>query len=340
MRVVASSVNAADLDYLYGRPAMTRMGIGLRRPRSQRLGLDVAGVVEAIGPGASRFSVGDEVFGDLTECGYGAFAEYAIATEEALAPKPSALSFEEAATVPQSAILAIQGLRAWKPVRAGDAVLVNGASGNVGPFAVQLAQAYGAEVTGVCSSAKVDFVRSLGVDDVIDYTRQDYGADGRRWDRILDVAAHRSVFAARRALRPGGVYAWAGGDMWSLLGALTIGPAAVAGDQPQVEPVLVEAVQAVGRGRALAAHRRGQAQAAYRPHLQPGAGARGAALSRGQARPGQARDHHRAVAVAVCRQPDNGVPSSDVDWCEPEQRADVDAGARVPAQDRGGTRVP
>ncbi len=225
VRVVASSVNAADLDYLYGRPAMTRLGIGLRRPKSQRLGLDVAGVVEAIGPGASRFSVGDEVFGDLTECGYGAFAEYAIATEEALAPKPSALTFGEAATVPQSAILAIQGLRAWKPVRAGDAVLVNGASGNVGPFAVQLAQAYGAEVTGVCSSAKVDFVRSLGVDDVIDYTQQDYGADGRRWDRILDVAAHRSVLAARRALRPGGVYAWAGGDMWSLLGAMTIGPA-------------------------------------------------------------------------------------------------------------------
>ena len=127
--------------------------------------------------------------------------------------------------MPQSAVLALQGLRAWKPLKAGQTVLINGASGNVGPFAVQLAQAYGAEVTGVCSTAKVDFVRSLGVDDVIDYTRHDYTASGRRWDRIVDVAAHRSVFAARRALRPGGVYAWAGGDMWSLLGVMTVGTA-------------------------------------------------------------------------------------------------------------------
>ncbi len=225
LQVCASSVNAADLDYLYGRPAMTRMGTGLRRPKSPRLGLDVAGVVESVGPGVTRFAIGDKVFGDLTECGYGAFAEYAIATEEALAPKPAALTFEEAATVPQSAVLALQGLRAWKPLKAGQTVLVNGASGNVGPFALQLARAYGAAVTGVCSTAKVDFVRSLGVDDVIDYTRADYTASGRRWDRIVDVAAHRSVFAARRSLRPGGVYAWAGGDMRSLLGVVTIGTA-------------------------------------------------------------------------------------------------------------------
>ncbi len=225
VRVHASSANAADLDYLYGRPAMTRLGIGLLRPKSQRLGLDVAGVVESVGPGVTRFAVGDEVFGDLTECGYGAFAEFAIATDHALAPKPTALTFEEAATVPQSAVLALQGLRAWKPLKAGQTVLVNGASGNVGPFAVQLAQAHGAAVTSVCSTAKVDFVRSLGVDDVIDYTREDYTASGRRWDRIVDVAAHRSVFAARRSLRPGGVYAWAGGDMWSLLGVMTAGTA-------------------------------------------------------------------------------------------------------------------
>ncbi len=225
VRIRAASVNAADLDYLYGRPAMTRLGVGLRRPKSPRLGLDLAGVVEAVGPGVTRFAVGDEVFGDLTQCGYGAFAEYATATEEALAPKPAALTFEEAATLPQSAILALQGLRAWKPLKAGQAVLVNGASGNVGPFAVQIAQAYGAEVTGVCSGAKIDFVRSLGVDDVIDYTHEDYTASGRRWDRIVDVAAHRSVFAVRRALRPGGVYAWAGGDMWSLLGVMTVGTA-------------------------------------------------------------------------------------------------------------------
>ncbi len=224
VRVRASSVNAADLDYLYGRPTVTRLGIGLRVPRSKRLGLDVAGVVEAVGPGAARFAVGDEVFGDLTECGYGAFADYALATEAALAPMPQGLTFEEAAAVPQSAILALQALRSWRPVRAGETVLVNGASGNVGPFAVRIAQAYGCEVTGVCSTAKVDFVRSLGVDDVIDYSAQDFAGSGRRWDRIVDVASHRSIFASRRALRRGGVYAWAGGDTRSLLGAILVGP--------------------------------------------------------------------------------------------------------------------
>ena len=224
VRVRASSVNAADLDYLYGRPAMTRLGTGLREPRWKRLGLDVAGVVEEVGSDVSRFAAGDEVFGDLTVCGYGAFAEYAIATEKALAPKPKGLSFEEAATVPQSAILAIQALHSWRPVREGEEVLVNGASGNVGPFAVGIAQAYGCRVTGVCSTAKIDFVRSLGVADIIDYTTDDYAESGRRWDRIVDVAAHRSILASRRALKPGGVYAWAGGDTRSLLGAMSIGP--------------------------------------------------------------------------------------------------------------------
>lgn len=224
VRILAASVNAADLDYLYGRPTATRFGTGLREPRSKRLGLDLAGVVEAVGSGADRFTPGDEVFGDLTQCGYGAFAEYAVATEDALAPKPASLSFEEAAAVPQSAILALQGLRAWRPVREGESVLVNGASGNVGPFAVQIARAYGCEVTGVCSSAKIEFVRSLGVDDIIDYTKEDFAASGRQWDRIVDVASRRSVLASRRALRPGGVYAWAGGDTRSLIGAMTIGP--------------------------------------------------------------------------------------------------------------------
>lgn len=224
VRVRASTVNAADLDYIYGRPAMARLGTGLREPRNKRLGLDMAGVVEAVGPGVARFKVGDEVYGDLTDCGYGAFAEHAIATEKAIAPKPAGLSFEESATIPQSGILALQGLRAWKPLRNGQSVLVNGASGNVGPFAIQIARAYGAEVTGVCSSGKVEFVRSLGVDDIIDYTKEDFASSGRRWDRIIDVASHRSILASRRALRPGGVYAWAGGDTRSLVGAITLGP--------------------------------------------------------------------------------------------------------------------
>jgi NADPH:quinone reductase-like Zn-dependent oxidoreductase len=132
LRVRATSVNAADLDYLYGRPTMARLATGWRAPRNRGLGLDVAGTVEAVGDDVTGFKVGDEVFGDLTECGYGAFAEYATATEKAIAPKPEGLSFEEAATVPQSGILALQALRAWRPVRAGESVLVNGASGNVG----------------------------------------------------------------------------------------------------------------------------------------------------------------------------------------------------------------
>lgn len=224
VKVHAASVNAADLDYLYGRPWMTRLGTGLREPRNQGLGLDVAGTVEAVGADVTGFKVGDEVFGDLTECGYGAFAEYAVARDSAIAPKPAGISMEEAATVPQSGILAIQALRSWRPVRRGETVLVNGASGNVGPFAVAIAKAYGCEVTGVCSTARIEFVRSLGVEDIIDYTRQDYAASGRQWDRIVDVAAHRGILASRRALKPGGVYAWAGGDTRSLLGAMTLGP--------------------------------------------------------------------------------------------------------------------
>lgn len=224
VRVNAASVNAADLDYLYGRPWVTRLGIGLRRPRHQGLGLDIAGTVATVGDGVTRFAPGDEVFGDLTEHGYGAFAEYALAPESAIAPKPMGISIEEAATVPQSGILALQALRSWRPVRNGESVLVNGASGNVGPFAVRIAQAYGCEVTGVCSTAKIEFVRSLGVADVIDYSQEDFAASGRQWDRIVDVAAHRGILASRRALKRGGVYAWAGGDTRSLVGALTLGP--------------------------------------------------------------------------------------------------------------------
>ena len=145
----AASVNRADLDYLTGRPLLTRMGTGLRRPRHAGLGLDAAGVVEAVGPGVTRFTSGDRVFGDLTEFGYGAFAEYACAPEKAWAGIPSDVPFETAATLPQAAVLALQGLRGGRSIKPGDQVLVNGASGNVGPFAVQLAKSFGAEVTGV-----------------------------------------------------------------------------------------------------------------------------------------------------------------------------------------------
>ena len=158
VRVQASSLNAADLDYLYGRPFLTKLGTGLRSPRNRGLGLDAAGVVETVGAEVTRFKPGDAVFGDLTQYGYGAFAEYACAPERAWQPMPAGMSFEAAATIPQAAILALQSLQGPRPIGPGDRVLVNGASGNVGPFAVQIAKAFGARVTGVCRTDKVDFV--------------------------------------------------------------------------------------------------------------------------------------------------------------------------------------
>jgi NADPH:quinone reductase-like Zn-dependent oxidoreductase len=163
VRLRAASLNQADLDYLYGRPMLTRIASGFRGPRSRGLGLDAAGEVEAVGSAVSAFQPGDEVFGDLTQFGYGAFAEYACAAQEAWAHKPPGMSFEEAATVPQSGILALQNLRSrGRRIEPGDRVLVNGASGNVGPFAVQIAKAYGAHVTGTCRTSKMELVRKVG----------------------------------------------------------------------------------------------------------------------------------------------------------------------------------
>ncbi len=224
VRVRAASLNHADLDYLYGRPLLTRMGTGFRRPRNRGLGLDVAGQVEAVGADVTQFQLGDEVLGDLTAFGYGAFAEYACAPERAWELKPAGLTFEEAATVPQAAILALQGLRGKRGIQPGDKVLVNGASGNVGPFAVQIAKSFGAEVTGVCSTAKMDFVRGLGADHVIDYTREDFTRSGQRYDRIVDVAGNRSILECRRALKPKGVYAMVGGSTARIFAALFLGP--------------------------------------------------------------------------------------------------------------------
>ena len=225
VRVHAASLNAADLDYLYGKPLLTRMGTGLRKPRNRGLGLDVAGQVEAVGSDVTRFQPGDEVFGDLTAFGYGAFAEYASAPERAWAHKPAGMTFEEAATVPQAAILALQGLRGrGRRVQPGQRVLINGASGNVGPFAVQIAKAFGAHVTGVCSTGKMDLARGLGADHVIDYTREDFTRGGQRYDWIVDVAGNRSIFECRRALKPGGVYVMVGGPTARIFGALLLGP--------------------------------------------------------------------------------------------------------------------
>jgi NADPH:quinone reductase-like Zn-dependent oxidoreductase len=224
VRVRASSLNMGDVDYLRGRPFFARLGTGLRKPRNPILGLDVAGEIESVGRAVTRFVPGERVFTDMTDHGFGAFAEYVAVPETALARIPASMSFAEAATIPQSAILALQGLRGGRPVEPGHKVLINGASGNVGPFAVQIAKAWGAEVTGVCRTAKMDLVRSVGADHVIDYTAEDFTASGERYDRILDVAGKHSIMTCRRALRPGGTYIWIGGTTGTLLQALLLGP--------------------------------------------------------------------------------------------------------------------
>lgn len=224
VRVRASSLNMGDVDYLRGRPLFARLGTGLRKPGNVILGLDVAGEVETAGRAVTRFEPGDRVFTDMTDHGLGAFAEYVAVPETALAHMPASMSFEQAATIPQSGILALQGLGGGRPIEPGQKVLINGASGNVGPFAVQIAKARGAEVTGVCRTPKMDLVRAVGADHVIDYTAEDFTSSGERYDRILDVAARHSILACRRALKPGGTYIWIGGTTAALLQALLLGP--------------------------------------------------------------------------------------------------------------------
>ena len=224
VQVHAAGVSMADVDYLMGRPSAARLMTGLRAPRNRVLGLDVAGQVEAFGTKVTRFRPGDEVFGDLTEHGYGAFAEYACAREDAFAIKPSNLTFEEAATVPQTGVMALQGLRGKRPIEPGHSVLVNGAGGNVGPFAVQIAKSFGAEVTGVDHTDKLDMLRSIGADHVIDYAEEDVVLGGRRYDWILDVAANHSIVEWKRVLRPRGVYVVVPNSVAGMFKALFLGP--------------------------------------------------------------------------------------------------------------------
>jgi NADPH:quinone reductase-like Zn-dependent oxidoreductase len=226
VRVQVASVNRADLDGLGPRPGFARTFIGMRAPREPRIGLDVAGVVEAVGPDVSQFTPGDRVFGDMFSFGQGAFADYVCPSERAFDPIPTDMSFEDAATLPHSAILALQSLRMrdGRTIKPGDRVLVDGASGNVGPFAVQVAKARGAEVTGVCRTEKMEFVRSLGADHVLDYTTVDYTTAGERYDWIVDTDSHHPIRAARRALRPNGAYVTLGGTSGPILSAIVLGP--------------------------------------------------------------------------------------------------------------------
>jgi NADPH:quinone reductase-like Zn-dependent oxidoreductase len=197
VRVRATSVNPAEWYAVAGRPYVARPVMGLRRPKPGVLGADFAGTVEAVGGGVTRFRPGDEVFGGRD----GAFAEYmCVPADRGIVPKPANLTFEQAGAVGTAAITALQGLRDKGQLRAGQAVLINGASGGVGTFAVQIAKALGAEVTGVCSTGNVELVRSLGADHVVDYTREDFTRGGRRYDLLLDVAGSRSWWACRRVL--------------------------------------------------------------------------------------------------------------------------------------------
>ena len=204
VKVLAASVNAADWHMLRGKPLFSRATLGLLRPKHRILGVDIAGQVEAVGSGVTGFQPGDEVYANLLDHGYGGFAEYASVPVGVLSSKPANLSFEEAAAVPMAAVTALQGLRHHGELQPAQQVLINGATGGVGSFAVQLAKASGAEVTAVTSTRNVDLVRSLGADHVVDYTTTDFVRGGRRYDLILDTVGNRSVPDLRRALAEGG----------------------------------------------------------------------------------------------------------------------------------------
>src|SRR5689334_18498300 len=202
VRIHAASANPADWHLMRAEPFLARFANGLLRPKNTRLGADIAGRVEAVGSNVTRFHVGDEVFGGLGLNELGGFAEYVCASEALLALKPARLTFEQAAAVPLAAFTALQGLRDKGQIQAGQKVLINGASGGVGTFAVQIAKAFGTEVTGVCSTRNLDMVRSIGADHVIDYTQADFTKSGQRYDLIFDAVGNRAVSEYKRALRP------------------------------------------------------------------------------------------------------------------------------------------
>jgi len=227
VKVEASSVNPLDWHFVRGEPYLLRMNAGFRRPMNPELGVDVAGTVTAVGANVTRFEIGDDVFG----LARGAFAEYAAADEKRLASKPDALTFESAASLPCAGITALIAVRDKGGVRSGMSVLVNGASGGVGSYAVQIAKSLGAEVTGVCSTRNVELVKSIGADEVIDYSRDDFARQRRRYDVVVDTIGNRSLRDLRRALKPRGTLVVAGGGsgkwfrpMALLLKAVVVGP--------------------------------------------------------------------------------------------------------------------
>ena len=221
IKVYAVSLNDWDCGLLEG-DFVNRLLNGIFKPKIKILGSDIAGRVETVGKNVEKFRPGDHVFGDLSGR-WGGFAQYVCARENALALKPASMTFEEAAAIPQAAMLAIQGLHKGK-IRSGQKILINGAGGGVGTFAVQIAKLYGVEITGVDSAGKLDMLRSLGFDHVIDYKREDFTKNGKRYDLILDAKTNRSIFDYTRALQPHGIYVTVGGSMIRLLQALMLAP--------------------------------------------------------------------------------------------------------------------
>lgn len=225
IRIHAASVNAYDWHLLKADPFLVRlMGGGFLKPKNKILGADIAGQVEAVGRNVKRFQPGDDVFGDLSGCDNGSFAEYACAPENRLALKPASMTFEKAAAIPMAAVTALQGLRDEGQIQPGQKVLINGASGGVGTFAVQIAKSFGAEVTAVCSSRNLDMARSIGADHVIDYTKEDFTQNEQRYDLILAANGYHPILDYKRALSPKGKYVMAGGSMSQMFQAMLLGP--------------------------------------------------------------------------------------------------------------------
>jgi len=211
VKVHAAAINAGNMFAVSGKPFIARMASGLLRPKHLNPGSDVAGRVEAVGKNVTQFKPGDEVFGDNYGGGWGTFAEYVCVPENELALKPANITFEEAAAAPQAALVALQGLRNVGQIQAGQKVLVIGASGGNGTFAVQIAKAFGAQVTAVCSRRNIELVCSIGADHVIDYTQEDFVQSGEQYDLIIAMASYRPLQDYKRTLRPGGTFVWAGG---------------------------------------------------------------------------------------------------------------------------------
>ena len=224
VQIVAASVTFGDAAVVKGEPFLARLWSGLRAPKFQIPGKDIAGRVEAVGKNVTQFQPGDEVFGDVSMHGWGAYGEYVAVPESVLAHKPANVTFEQAAAVPESAVVALQGLRDKGKIQPGQKVLINGASGGVGSFAVQIAKSFGAEVTAVCSTKHVDMVRSIGADHVIDYTQENFTQNGQRYDLILGANGYHSILDYRRSLTPEGRYVATGGSMGQIFQALLLGP--------------------------------------------------------------------------------------------------------------------